>query len=119
MYAAYKGKADFRVVYVREAHPEDGWQIQANRRQGVVYKEPKTAKEREEVASACAAGLKISIPIVLDGMDNKVEAAYAGWPDRIYIVGKDGKIAFQGRPGPAGFRPEEAEVALKQLLQSS
>ena len=119
MYATYKGKVDFRVVYVREAHPEDGWQMPANRQQGVVYNDPKTAKEREAVASACAAGLKISIPIVLDGMDNKVEAAYAGWPDRIYIVGKDGKIAFQGRPGPAGFRPAEAEQALKHLLQGS
>lgn len=116
MNAIYKDRVDFRVVYVREAHPEDGWQVPANTRSGVVYKEPKTTDERAEVASACAAGLKITIPILLDGMDNKVEAAYGGWPDRIYVIGKDGKVAYQGRPGPAGFKPAEAEDALKAIL---
>ena len=67
---------------------------------------------------ACAEGLKISIPIVIDNMDDKVEQAYAGWPDRIYIIGTDGKVVFRGRPGPAGFRPDEAEAALKELLRN-
>lgn len=116
MQAQYKGRVDFRVVYVREAHPEDGWQVPANTRNGVVFKEPKTTSEREEVASACAADLKITIPILLDGMDNKVEAAYAGWPDRIYVIGIDGKIAYRGQPGPAGFKPAEAEEALRKIL---
>lgn len=116
LHAQYKGKADFKVVYVREAHPEDGWQVPANQRQGVIVKQPKTAGEREEVASACAANLKITIPILIDGMDNQVEAAYAGWPDRIYIVGKDGKVFYRSGPGPAGFKPAEAEEALKRLL---
>jgi Ca2+-binding EF-hand superfamily protein len=49
-------------------------------------------------------------------MDNAVEKAYAGWPDRIYIVGADGAIAYKGGPGPAGFRPHEAEEALRRLL---
>lgn len=113
----YARQADFKVVYVREAHPSDGWQVPQNERQGVIFKAPKTASEREEVASACAAKLKISIPILVDGMDDKVESAYAGWPDRIYIVGTNGKIAFRGRPGPAGFRPDEAEAALARILK--
>lgn len=112
----YAKQADFKVVYVREAHPSDGWQVPQNERQGVIFKTPKTTSDREEVASACAAHLKISIPILIDGMDDKVEQAYSGWPDRIYIIGSDGKVAFRGRPGPSGFRPDEAEAALRKVL---
>lgn len=115
----YAKQADFKIVYVREAHPSDGWQVPQNERQGVIFKEPKTAGERAEVASACAEGLKISIPIVIDNMDDRVERAYAGWPDRIYIIGKNGKVVFRGRPGPAGFRLDEAETALRTLLRQS
>ena len=79
-------------------------------------KQPKSDEERREVASECVKSLKLSIPALIDGMDNKVGTAYAGFPDRIYIVGKDAKIAYKGEKGPKGFKPEEAEAALKKLL---
>lgn len=116
MYAKYKEEADFLVVYIREAHPEDGWQVRANERDGVIIKSHKSEEERIEAASACAVGLKLSMPILIDDMNDTVEKAYQGWPDRIYIVGKDGKIAYKGARGPAGFKPKEAEEALKKLL---
>jgi acetyl esterase len=34
--------------------------------------------------------MKLSIPCLLDGMDDAVEKAYAGWPDRLYIVDAEG-----------------------------
>ena len=49
-------------------------------------------------------------------MDDKMEAAFAAWPDRIYVIDKDGKVAYKGKPGPGGFRVGEAEEALKRLL---
>ncbi len=45
-------------------------------------------------------------------MENTAARAYGGWPDRLYIVDKDGKIAFHGAPGPWGFKPEDMEMAL-------
>jgi hypothetical protein len=116
MAKTYRGKADFRVVYVREAHPEDGWQVAQNTRAGVVYNEPKTLAEREKIAKECETGLQLKMPILIDGMDDSVEKAYAGWPDRIYVIDRAGKIAFKGAPGPRGFRPAEAEEALKRML---
>ena len=116
IYKQYKGKADIKVVYVREAHPADGWRMPVNDRAGIVINNPKTSDEREAVAGTCAQMLKISIPIIVDGIDDAVEKKYAGWPDRIYIISKDGTIAFKGKPGPAGFKPREAEEALKSLL---
>lgn len=116
MYAKYKDKADFRVVYIREAHPTDGWQVRANERDGVLIKNHTTEEERAKAAGACAAGLKLSMPMLIDDMNDTVEKAYQGWPDRIYIIGADGKIAYKGARGPVGFKPKEAEGALKKLL---
>ena len=36
--------------------------------------------------------------------------------DSLYLVGKDGKVGYQGAPGPRGFKPDELEDQLKKLL---
>jgi type I thyroxine 5'-deiodinase len=54
--------------------------------------------------------------MLVDGMDDAVNRAYAAFPDRLYLVGRDGKIAFRGGPGPAGFRPDELEEAIRREL---
>jgi hypothetical protein len=59
------------------------------------------------------ATLKLNIPTVIDREDNRVNAAYAGWPDRLYVVGIDGRVAYQGGPGPGGFKVGEIEEWLK------
>ena len=78
--------------------------------------EPATVEERLAVASTCAANLHVEMPTVVDGIDNAVASAYGGWPDRLYLVGADGRIVFQGGEGPFGFLPSELERA---LLRSS
>jgi hypothetical protein len=70
--------------------------------------------ERSERAEQCLATLKLPLPTLIDKEDNKVNAAYAGWPDRFYVVGADGKIAYKGAPGPAGFKPGEVEGWLRE-----
>jgi len=91
--------------------------MRTNERDGVIYKQPKTVERRREVASDCRAGMKLSIPMLIDGMDNAVNKAYSGWPDRLYVVAKDGTIAYKGRPGPGGFRPREMEQTLEKMLE--
>jgi len=49
-------------------------------------------------------------------MDNKVEKDYSSWPDRLYVVGQDGKVAYKGGPGPGGFDSAELGVFLELLL---
>lgn len=104
----------FLVVYVREAHPEEGWILPENRRSGIAVHEPTTDEERLAVATTCAGKLKMSMPTVIDGVDNAVASAYGGWPDRLYLVGTDGRIAYQGGEGPFGFKPSELERAIEQ-----
>ena len=75
-----------------------------------------SADKRVENAEICLSALKLSVPTVIDKTDNKVNTAYAGWPDRMYVVGIDGKIAYKGGPGPGGFKPGEVEEWLKKNL---
>jgi type I thyroxine 5'-deiodinase len=43
-----------------------------------------------------------------------VASVYGGWPDRLYLVGRGGRIVFQGGEGPFGFKPEELERAIER-----
>jgi hypothetical protein len=106
----------FFVVYIKEAHPEDGWVLERNRRPGVRLRDPRTEEERATVASTCAVRLRMEFPVLVDRSDNAVASAYGGWPDRLYLIGRDGRIAFQGREGPFGFRPAELDAAIRAEL---
>lgn len=73
-----------------------------------------TLAERTETAQMCMATLKLSCPTVIDRDDNEVNKAYAGWPDRMAVVGVDGRIAYYGGKGPGGFKPNEVEAWLNE-----
>jgi hypothetical protein len=112
----YKDKVEFLLVYIREAHPTDGWQLPVNQREGVLYADPKTQEERHEVASVCVRKLDIRMPALIDNLKNTTEADYSGWPDRLYLIDREGRIAYKGERGPAGFHPAELEAAIARSL---
>jgi hypothetical protein len=102
----------FFVVYVREAHPEDGWVLSDNRRAGITVTDPASLAERAEVASSCATRFSLDIPVLVDGVGDEVARRYGGWPDRLYLINAAGKVAYQGGPGPFGFDVSELETAI-------
>ncbi len=112
----YAGRVAFFVVYIKEAHPEDGWVLETNRSEEIAVEDPDSDEARVEVAQACAVRLEIRMPVLIDGIDNEVARQYGGWPDRLYLIGRDGRIAFQGEEGPFGFRPEELDEAIRAEL---
>jgi len=114
----YAGRIAFFVVYIKEAHPEDGWVLASNRAEGIAATDPTTREERFRVAQACAVRLDIRMPVLIDQIDNETARQYGGWPDRLYLIGKDGRVAFQGDEGPSGFQPEELERAIQDELAS-
>jgi Iodothyronine deiodinase len=116
MYQRYKDRAAFYVVYIGEAHPSDAWQLPSNVRDKVVYASPTSLDERTELAGICVTRLGIRVPSIIDSFDDAVEKAYSGWPDRLYLVDREGRIAYKSKPGPFGFKPDELEAALKPLL---
>ena len=48
LYRRYKDRATFIMVYVREAHPTDGWRMDSNDRVGIATAQPRTYEERGE-----------------------------------------------------------------------
>jgi len=115
----YAGRVGLYVVYIREAHPEDGWVLTINRQQDIALPDPTDDMQREDAATSCAVRLQIRVPVVIDRIDDAVASAYGGWPDRLYLVGRGGKIAFQGDEGPAGFRPDDLEAAIERELATA
>jgi len=82
----------------------------------VDIEQPTSFDDRNKVAGQCATALSLSIPVYVDDMKNTVATAYNAMPDRIFIVGTDGKIAYRGDRGPRGFKPDDMEQALTKLL---
>ena len=87
--------------------------------ENIVFASPKSLGEREKVAGTCTVKLGIEFPSVVDGMDNQTEIAYTGWPDRLYVIDREGRIAFKSSPGPFGFKPDGVAETLKRLLPAT
>lgn len=110
LHADYKEKAHVYVIYIREAHPNPK-----------TVADPKTIDERRKVAREFAEDVELSIPILVDTIDDQVNRDYAGWPDRLYVIDAGGKVALKGKPGPGGFSPavRAAPAVLDRLLSIS
>ncbi len=116
MHAAYRERADFLTIYIKEAHPEDEWQMGVNEKEGVCYAQPTTLAERCAIAGEFIADSSYSIPLAVDDMRNSADEAYAGWPERLYVIDPGGTIAYKGGVGPFGFDPDEVEAWLRVTL---
>jgi type I thyroxine 5'-deiodinase len=116
LYKKYKDRAEFYIVYIQEAHPVDAWQMDVNVKDGALLATTKTLDDRTKAADTCVIKLGLDLPALVDKPDDAVERAYTGWPDRLYVVDANGKIAFKSAPGPFGFKPEDVESTLERLL---
>ena len=89
--------------------------MSSNVRDNVVFADPRTADERSEVAGTCVRKLGLEIPAVIDDIQNTTETAYTAWPDRLYVIGSDGKVVYKSAPGPFGFNPQGVEDTLRRF----
>lgn len=127
IYRQYHNQVQFLNIYIREAHPKDGWWLGGGIT-GVLFKakkskaamdiyDPRSIEERQEVAKRCENTLQYEIPTYVDRMDDAVSKAYAAYPTRLYLIGLDGYVTYAGGLGPFGFKPAELKVALEEYLQ--
>jgi hypothetical protein len=119
LYREYRDRAAFYIIYIQEAHPTDGWQLDVNVEDDVLVASTRTLDERCEAAGACMLDLGIEFPALVDGPDDRVERAYTGWPDRLYVVDRDGRIAYKSDAGPFGFKPAAVETVLARLVPAA
>jgi hypothetical protein len=119
--AQYHGRVDFRLVYISEAHaeggPESQWQSTINQKDGIDLPAARNLAEKQDHAALCLRKLTLPFAVVVDGMDASAERAYQAWPSRLYLVGRDGKVAFETRLGELDFHADALELAVRQVLK--
>jgi hypothetical protein len=74
---------------------------------------------RGEIAQVCSLKLDLSISTPIDDMENSTDLKYYALPDRRYLIGRDGRVAYRGAPDPFGFVASELERAIEEYLKAS
>jgi len=111
--AKFSQHADFLFVYTAEAHPAE----EANFTGNISISAHQQLADRERAAGVLRErlGSQMEVPIVLDSMKDLASSAYCSLPERLYIV-LDGRVSFEGEPGPLGYSVEAARRHLQTLL---
>ena len=112
----YGDRVRFLAIYVREAHPTDGWRSMSNDRAGIAFTQPVTIGEKVNIAEKCCRSLEMTMPLLVDDLHDRVGNLYSGMPDRLYVIDRDGRVAYKGGRGPFGFKPAEMEQSLIMTL---
>ncbi|MBC8497194.1 MAG: hypothetical protein ISS57_14765 [Anaerolineales bacterium] len=126
LYEKYHEQAQFLSIYIREAHPVDGWwfgkgpmsillKLSRSKVSTDTY-DPTTMEERRAVAGQCEESLKYGIRTYVDEMDDYVNRAYAAWPTRLYLISLDGRVVYHGGLGPFDFHPSKLGKAIEEYL---
>ena len=59
-----------------------------------------------------AQDLEVTMPVLVDGMDNAVQTAYGSRPNNAYLIGTSGII----RLNQSWYNPDAMEIAINNLL---
>ena len=107
----------FYIVYIREAHALDSY-LPKGGGDDPILEDPTTPAERSAAARSCLSALALEpMPALVDTLDDAASRAYAAWPDRLYLIARDGTVAYRGAEGPDGFDPEELEQAIERTVE--
>ncbi len=126
LYQEFSGQIQFIKVYIREAHPVDGWwfgkgimnmllNLSGSKAVRNLY-DPKTIEERRAAAGDCEESLQFGIKTYVDEMDDVVNKAYAAWPTRLYLINIEGTVIYAGGLGPFGFKPSSLKQAIEKHI---
>jgi len=116
LYERYHGRAEFVLVYIREAHGSSSWQSMINQRQGIDLADPTTFEQKREYAASCVRKLRIPYTAAVDPMDNSTDKAYIAWPSRLYLVDKQGRVAFTSLLDELSFDASSLDSALQMAI---
>ncbi len=89
-----------------------------NEMEGICYLQPRDMSQRLSIAKDFAKRFSFTLPLAVDTMSNQANDCYAAWPERLYIIDKDGRIAYKGGIGPFGYHPDEVRLWLKNYCES-
>jgi hypothetical protein len=68
------------------------------------------------VAKLCVTTLGLTMPTYVDAIDDRASRAYRGWPERLFVIDRAGRVRYASAPGPAGFDPAVWERAILEVV---
>ena len=106
----YGSQVHFIIIHAREAHAIDTGRPSpfTYDEEGNPIYEPRTYEERVELARSTVAAEGITVPVLVDEMDNPLWCTYGPAPDIAYLIGTDGKIVEK----QGWYDPEQMESAI-------
>ena len=116
LYERYRDRAEFLLIYIREAHGAGSWQSTINQREGIDLADAATFEQKREYAVSCVRKLKIPYTAAVDPLDNSTDKAYVAWPSRVYLVDKKGRVAFNSLLDELNFDISRLDSALKLAI---
>lgn len=119
----FKDRIHVIVLYVQEAHPKGDispysgreWVTPQNEREGILIPQPKSMEERVTHVRECVQRMNLTVPVVIDTMDNAVWSAYGSAPNCAYLINTDGKIVAQ----QGWFDSAKMSESISQLIGGS
>ena len=109
--AEHKGAVRLVVIYLAEAHPQDGWQVGQNVSQEVLINTHKTIDDRLAAAKQLLEHHTEITELLVDSMENNCDADYEAQPSRAYII-HNNKIVYQSNLGPYQISPSSLQAFL-------
>ena len=110
----YRNKANFIVVYTREAYPNNEWEVQRNIEDQIRVGQHTTIEERTRLAKLTAEGMKLEMDVLVDEMDDGVAKAYDAMPNGCVVLDAQGKIVRKQKWADA----YGAKLALDEALRT-
>jgi hypothetical protein len=109
----FGGEVKIVQIYLREAHAFEMTSEKFN-----ILHDPKTIEQRRVMANECRSTMQPEFETYVDNLDDGTMRAYAAFPTRLYLVGRDGRIAYQGGLGPKDYDVAELRAAVIKELQN-
>jgi len=102
----------FLTIYVREAHPTDGWAITNS------FSLPQATSDSDRIKSAQILKNQAGNigRILADPIGDEIEQFFSALPERLAIV-KNGNVEYVGGPGPFGYDLDEMVEKLNKILK--
>ncbi len=122
MHTYYNDEVQFIVIYVVEAHPVGSacpytgevWTTSASTdKEGKPLTQPTTYQERVVQSTQMVQELGLTMPVLVDEMDNPVWCTYGPAPDIAYLIDTDGKILVN----QGWYEPELMKAAIEEYLK--